>query len=257
LGPGRSSFSLGHLRSLDPRLRGSPTGEERPTNLQIASRLLLGRPGGLEANLVGYAWPAISWLALPALARRGRRRGGTTAAWAGAVALASAVWVSAYVLFWGVYFFPAARYFVPPLVVATLLAGVFLGLVVGETRGARRGLAAGAALAVVALTLAPHGAARRNLLSKMHPPERLVRQRIETWLALDDAQRAGRPTPFDPVEAQALGLLPPELAAGIGAWGELPDTTHTERLRARGLLPPAAAGLEDGSASSPRGEGGR
>ena len=63
---------------------------------------------------------------------------------------------------------------------------------------------------------------------------------FDRWLALGDDRRAGRTMPFDPVHAQALGLLTPDVVASIRTWGELPDTLHVRRLRANGTLPKLA-----------------
>ncbi len=63
-----------------------------------------------------------------------------------------------------------------------------------------------------------------------------TRARFDRWLAIGDERRSRRTMPFDPVHAQALGLLTPEVAAQVHAWGELPDTVHVRRLRANGFL---------------------
>jgi hypothetical protein len=68
-------------------------------------------------------------------------------------------------------------------------------------------------------------------------PDQDVRAAFAAWRRLPEPRRARTLLPFDPVEAQALGLLPPRVVRRIGAWGELPPTAHVKRLRALGLIP--------------------
>jgi hypothetical protein len=68
-------------------------------------------------------------------------------------------------------------------------------------------------------------------------PDRDLRSAVAAWLRLSDAARAAATMPFDPLEAQALGLLPPATTARLRAWGDLPPTVQVRRLRALGLLP--------------------
>jgi hypothetical protein len=65
---------------------------------------------------------------------------------------------------------------------------------------------------------------------KLPQIERGVRKRVPAWLASSDADRRGRRLPFDPVHAQARGLLPPAAVAGIREWGTLPPTWHVRQL---------------------------
>ncbi len=42
--------------------------------------------------------------------------------------------------------------------------------------------------------------------------------------------------PFDPLYAQALGLLSPQALRDVESWGRLPPTVHVRRLREMGYF---------------------
>jgi hypothetical protein len=68
-------------------------------------------------------------------------------------------------------------------------------------------------------------------------PDHDVRAAFAAWHRQPNAARAASTMPFDPLEAQAMGLLPPEVVSQIQSWGHLPPTVHVQRLRALGILP--------------------
>jgi hypothetical protein len=200
-------------------------------NLQYYSEVFLGLPGLSSDSYLGLWWPAAGWLAGAALVWRHRRRPPAAAG-----GLATAAMAAAHLVFYSLYFFPAARFLLVPLALPLLALGVACGLGASRPGLAARlgsGLAgAGLAAAVVVAFLAFSGEP-----ATAASPDRDVRSSCAAWLRLPDGVREGRPMPFDPVEAQALGLLPPTAADRIGAWGVLPPTVEVRRLRALGIIP--------------------
>ncbi len=231
-----SIFNLGFAFEPDETFRREIQG--RPlSHLELAVRVLLGLPGlGVRHNL-GHLWPILGWLAAVPLWKAVKRRGGSageiaaTAAWTAAALL---LWTLGHVAVFSLYFYPASRFYLGPLALCTVLFAVGCGL--GLSRPERRTrLLAGAAAALV-LSLTAWGFL--DLRDEAVPNLRKERTRASftRWLRMGDERRAGRPMPFDPVHAQALGLLTPEVAAGIREWGELPNTVHVRRLRANEFL---------------------
>src|ERR1700726_455705 len=128
----------------------------------------------------------------------------------------------------------------PPL----LAAGVAFGLGLrGSAPGApgRRGSACirlGAGLAAAGLVAASvAGFAAFRSLPVAAFPHQDVRAAFAAWRQLPEPARAAIVMPFDPVEAQAQGLLPPPVDRQIRIWGALPPTIHVRRLRALGNIP--------------------
>jgi hypothetical protein len=206
------------------------------SHLELAVRVLLGLPGMGIRHYLGILWPIAGWLAAVPVLRAAKGRGGTLAETAAWTAPALALWCLGHVAFFSLYFYPASRFYLAPLALCLVLFAVACGLRLSRPERQTRLLAAAAMALVLALTV--HG----FLALRNEPLPRLKKERIRAnfsrWLKMDDGRRAGRDMPFDPVHAQALGLLTPEVAAGIREWGELPNTLHVRRLRASGMLAP-------------------
>ncbi len=236
-----STFNLRFAFAPDVTFRQEIQG--RPlSHLELAARVLLGLPGMGVRHYLGHLWPILGWLAAIPLWRTAKRRHGDVAAFhrgvATWVAPALLLWTLGHVAVFSLYFYPASRFYLGPLALCLVLFAAACGL--GFSRSDRRArLLAGAAAALV-LSLAVSGFL--DLRDEAVPNLRKERTRASftRWLRMGDERRAGRPMPFDPVHAQALGLLTPEVAAGIREWGELPNTVHVRRLRANGVLPSAA-----------------
>ncbi|HSU80979.1 MAG TPA: hypothetical protein VLR69_01105, partial [Thermoanaerobaculia bacterium] len=188
-------------------------------------------------HYLGLFWPIAGWLAAIPLFRIARRRDPQTAGW---TALGLLLWTLGHAVVFSLYFYPASRFYLAPLALCVVLFATACGVALARL-DLRTRLAAGAAVLLVAL-LAAWGL--DNL--RREPPPRVeterTRARFAKWLAKGDEWRSQRTMPFDPVHAQALGLLTPEVASQVHAWGELPDTVHVRRLRANGFL--AARELE-------------
>jgi hypothetical protein len=207
------------------------------SNLQLGARVLLGLPGIRRAHDPGAFWPLLGWVACVALWRAARERGPTVASHATAAVGALAAWALAHLAVFSPYAYSGGRFYLPVLMVLATAFGAGLGLAVARAGGSRRRLAA-AAICVLAVPLLLPWSLPRLVPSRYAPPpfERAVGNRVARWLALPDEIRARRVVPFDPVFAQALGLLPPSALARVRHWGRLPPTWHVRRLVDLGRL---------------------
>ena len=153
------------------------------------------------------------------------------------LAAALLVWAAAHTALFALYFFSAPRFHLPVAALCPLAMGTAVGLGLAVSRPPVRALAAAAAMLVAAVVGLDFACFRSEPLP-LPPPEPDVRAAFTAWSALPPAARAAGTVSFDPVHAQALGLLGPRAVATIGAdWGELPPTRHVRRLRARGMIP--------------------
>lgn len=219
-----STFSLDHALKPDTTFRQEVHG--RPiSHLELALRVLLGIPGLGKRHYLGLLWPILGWLAAIPLFRIARRRW-ETAPW---IASALLLWTAGHVVVFSLYFYPASRFYLGPLALCLVLLACALGTM-------RWKIPAGIAAALILLLTVRAFAELRG----EPPPASLRRERTRAkftrWLEIGDEKRARRTMSFDPVHAQALGLLTPEVAARVRSWGELPDTVHVRRLRANRTL---------------------
>ena len=246
--------------------RGS--GGRPISHLRFYAQVLLGWPGLAPDSYLGLGWAALGWAAGLLLAWRRRRHPAVAAG-----TLAAGAVVAAHLAFYSLYFFPAARFQLAPLALPLVGAAVACGLGIAGPRAApaaarasraagspadqplrpaaaaslatglagAAGLAAAVAAGFLAFTAVPSGSF----------PDSDARAAFAAWRQLPETARAASTLPFDPVEAQALGLLPPAVSQQIGAWGALPATVHVRRLRGLGIIPdqpaarPAAGSLRD------------
>ncbi|MDX1998950.1 MAG: hypothetical protein SF066_14635 [Thermoanaerobaculia bacterium] len=224
----------GGVWSLDYALRGDPhvprLVDGAPIgSLEFVARAALGLPGLATYDSAGPFWPTAG-LVLLALALG---HGATRRKLAGPVrglAWGLALWVVFQVGLYGGYFFCSARFLLPLLALFAVAFGAGAAVIGSRSR-----------VALVAVGLVALGASGATAY-QVHQFESLRPRRVfevpsavvvESWLARSDAERAGMRVPFDPVHAQALGLLPPRRLEAIREWGELPDTVHVRRLRRR------------------------
>jgi hypothetical protein len=240
-------------------------------NLRFYAEVLLGWPGLAPDSYLGACWPALGWLAGLLLAWRLRHRPLLAAAF-----LTAATMAAAHLVFYSLYFFPAARFMLAPLALPLAAAAVACGLGIAGPRTTPAAEACHAAAGPAAP--APHrpgpvgpasrpagtaGKVRRAGLVRLAAlatltaltgviatgfcafaavrsapfPDRDVRAAFAAWRRLPEKARAASTLPFDPLEAQALGLLPPAVVRQIHAWGALPPTVHVRRLRGLGIIP--------------------
>mgnify|MGYP006153807931 CR=1 FL=1 len=134
-----------------------------------------------------------------------------------------------HVAVFSLYFYPASRFYLGPLALCLVLLACGLGTVRGK-------IPAAAAAGLILLLTVWGFFELRNEPSPASLRRERTRAKFTRWLQIGDEKRARRTMPFDPVHAQALGLLTPEVAAQVQSWGELPDTVHVRRLRANGTL---------------------
>lgn len=223
-------WSLDYALHGDPRvprlIEGSPVG-----NLEFVTRVALGLPGLVPHESPGPFWPAAGLLLLAlALGREILRR--PLESPVPGLALGLALWLGCQIALYGGYFFASARFLLPLLGVFAVALGAGAALL-GASGGSPRRLGVWL-LALGALVSTAHQARELETNRPRRTFEIPTATLVNGWLARGDAARAGQPTPFDPVHAQALGLLPPERLAAVHEWGELPDTVHVRRLRRRG-----------------------
>lgn len=219
-----STFGLDYALKPDTTFRQEVHG--RPiSHLELGLRVLLGLPGLGERHYLGLLWPILGWLAAIPLFRIARRRWETTP-W---VALALLLWTVGHVAVFSLYFYPASRFYLGPLALCLVLLAGGLGTI-------RWKIPAGIAAALLLLMTVWGFIELRNEPAPAALRRDRTRAKFTRWLQIGDERRANRVMPFDPVHAQALGLLTPEVAARIRSWGELPDTVHVRRLRANGTI---------------------
>jgi 4-amino-4-deoxy-L-arabinose transferase-like glycosyltransferase len=228
------AFNLRFALEPDQAFRQSVEG--RPlSHLELAVRVLLGLPGLAVRHYLGFFWPILGWLAAIPLLRVAKRRGGSAAEIAVWTAPALLLWLLGHVVVFSLYFYPASRFYLAPLALCLVLFAAACGLSLAQPRRRVRLVASAAAALVLFFTLQGFLALRKEPLPRLRKER--TRASFTRWLGRRDEARADRVMPFDPVHAQALGLLTPEVAAGVREWGELPNTVHVRRLRANGFLP--------------------
>jgi hypothetical protein len=208
------------------------------SHLDLAGRVLLGVPGLPAYHDLGFFWPLAGWLAALPLYRLARRRGGEAAAVAVWLTPALLLWTLAHVALFSLYFFPSSRFYLAPLALSPILLAVACGVGLAARPSAFfrgcRGLAAAGIAGTLLLAAWGLVALRREPPPEIYSERTLVL--FDRWLGWSDEERARQRMPFDPVHAQALGLLTPEVASTIHVWGELADTIHARRLKANGFL---------------------
>jgi hypothetical protein len=206
--------------------------EERPlSHFELALKVLSGWPGLRPSHYLGFLWPLAGWLATVPLYRIARRRDSQLTAW---IAPALLLWTLAHVAVFSLYFYPSPRFYLAPLALSLALLATECGVML--SRPDRMSRFGGAALVAGTVFLG----ARSFIELRNEPPPNVdterTRAHFNRWLEIGDERRSRRTMPYDPVYAQALGLLTPEVAAEVKAWGELPDTVQVRRLRANGFL---------------------
>ena len=230
--------NLGYVFNTDYAWYGSPEYPLRRTvqigHLEIALRTFLGQcfdPDAWSNTGLGNYWPPLAWIAGLWLARRAWRA--HRLAILPIVALVG--WFAGHIVLHSLYFFPGPRYYCAPLAWAWVF--VALAAVTLFKNKRIRPLLYGTGVVVAVLVTA--GLSQVLVLEngRTSPRNVVVEHRLEEWRQLDDTARAGRIMPFDPVQAQALGLLTPRVRETIGAWGRVPlNTSQMRRLAAIGEL---------------------
>lgn len=234
-GPGGDVFHWRYALLPDTSyLRGS---WEAYSHAGIGARVLLGFEGLPFYHYAGLHWPLAGWAALLVLAMPLRRLLAVPSREVSLVAGGLLLWTFAHFALYSCYFFPAGRFYFAPLAASAVGLGTVCGL--ASAAGGR-----GWSVALLGAVLVVASAVRtipnlRGYREFRPPPEEVnVASKVARWRALDDQQRARRALRFDPVVAQAEGLLPSRVVAGVRAWGKLPPTLHVRRLVEAGLIAP-------------------
>lgn len=236
-GRGGDAFSLRYAFEPYSPFKIGPGRKPLP-HLEVAARVLLGIPGLRIYHYAGLIWPALGWLAAIPLWRTARRRGGEAAALAPWIAAALLLWTLAHIALFSTYFYPAGRFYVGPQALSLALLAIACGCVLSRPGRLAKTVAGLTAGVVLGMTLHGFVDVRDDRLPPLKRTEWNVPRKLDRWMAMGEERRSWRTVPFDPVHAQALGLLTPEVVDSIGSWGKLPATRHVQRLRAIGLVKP-------------------
>jgi len=225
---GHASFALRHRRTHEPM-----------GNLEVAVRTLLGLPGLPKVGNahLGQWWPMTAWLCAAALAAAVVwRQQGSRRVTAVTLIVMMLVWFAGHLAVYTLYFFPQTRFYLPVMVWCWVAVGVAAAVWWDGSwrRRAVLGYVVGSSFVLTAVSLRP------MLVWTTLGPDRdnqAVRAAFADWRTWSDERRAGTMVPFDPVHAQALGLLAPEVLAVTRVWGPLPAVEHVWRLKNQGKIP--------------------
>jgi hypothetical protein len=207
-------------------------------HLRLALHLFAGVPLGRHQPGLGWVWPTIAWLVGGAVACDRALQGRDSERRLNLLVIAAfATLILSHIVLFGTYFYPAPRFYL----LALAPAWVLLGGTVGHLGQHRSPVFRAAALVALVLTAFAVKSELQLFLERPTVPsaemnERDLRAPFRAWSMVPDDLRRELPVPFDPVRAQAMGLLPPSALSGISEWGPLPETEHTIPLRARGLI---------------------
>jgi len=210
-----------------PLVDASQTRRRVP-NAQVVTQVLLGVPGLLLWEYVGYFWPAVGLIAAVWLARALMSRSPPLAAFV----RAAGAWSLAHVALALVFIWPTPRILLSALLLQTLALWTAIGVAWSRRRLAK---ALAGTLAVTMIIASLWLIDRRLGSSWRHEDlNAATRNAVAAWLeASQDGEPA--PVPFDSVRAQALGLLSGR-DIGTLRWGDLRETWHFRVLRHNGYL---------------------
>ncbi len=220
---------------------------------KIASSAIFGIPRGME---IGRYWPVAGWIAAAIVARRAGRTpaGDSNARKLRGIIVVLSLWAALHVAFYGCFFFPAQRFYIAPSHSAILFSTAALGLVVSSRKLWARLGGIAAAGAIVAYALLDYNNLLRALPTSSEPALELeVARKYRQWRESSPQERRRRGPRFDPVTAQALGLLDGDSIWGLREWGPLPRTPHIVALEARGTLSPESLRRSAARAHRPQG----
>jgi|CXWL01.1.fsa_nt_gi hypothetical protein len=239
----RSGLDPTRLTAYDLWIPKRYAGLSTPFGLSAESalfvlRALLGLPGLRAAAYVGRWWPLVGWAVIALVARRQWADGsapGRRLAIAGC-----GLWIVLNVGTYGLYFFTATRFLLPLLAIATIGTAVGIDRSLDRLRqlSGRQLLPSMLLLALVAVGGVSWWQRQRWEPARAPRERRQTASHVRTLMALGRSPAAAARFEFDPVYAQALGLLPERRRARLGSWG-LPgrDTSQLMRLRGLGCWP--------------------
>jgi len=226
------TFRLSYALHGNPKLAMGIPLRLDPHLVRIA-RMLAGTSQQHPIFLLGHWWPLLGWFGLAAAALVLPKHGsGQRVRW---LAGSLAVWVLGHAAFYAVYFALVSRYFLAPMAICIGSLAVGLHCLISKYPyatvrvGARALMIATVVLAVADLDRIPEPRDFRQ-------PTDELKSAHGAWVGMGAEERAERDLPFDPVYAQAMGLLGPQIIDGIGAWGKLPRTSHVLRLVGIGVI---------------------
>ncbi len=213
-------FALVGNEAFPARLGGAPV-----SHLHYGFATLLGLPGLPPRTLHGTLWPLIGWTGGLWMLRRQALR--QVFPWV--------LWVLLTVGIFALYFYPDARFHLGLLALVTFLSVRTIGLLALQRRRAAQVFGGFLGLFLV-LNLVRDFATYRDRTPVVRDSNRGVAESVAGWLDLPDSKRRNLQIPFDPVRAQALGLLDSARIRGVESWGRLPETDHVLRLRKNGQI---------------------
>jgi hypothetical protein len=229
-------------------------GSTRSSGLRYAARVLAGERTRNDRDRQPPGLPFAALALLGALALlRARRAGAAATEGERALALALAAWFAAHLLGYSAYYYRLPRFFGAPAALLVLAGSWGAAVAIAGGSRARRATAV-ALVAWIGGSMAIDAGRSREPVRRAPARRSLAAQveaRVEAWREMPPRRRRRAPVmPFDPLEAQAFGVLRPSEAHRF-PWGELPPTEHAFRFAARSRRPGAAAGSVDTPGSGP------
>ncbi|HVT61226.1 MAG TPA: hypothetical protein VHR45_22880 [Thermoanaerobaculia bacterium] len=217
-----AAFSPGFAAALPHEVPPAVHGEAW-SRLGFIASSHLELSGGGKDHKVGPLWSGLCWISLAGLVIFGwQGRAKIAVPWR-RLPLAVLVWVAGDLA--ASYFFPHSR-----LHLAAAAAGLWaLGTAAGLGFGQQKWTVRGVAIVGVCLMMVTAAAGSWRQLEEPAPAgfdPGATERAVTAWLRLSDEERSERQLQFDPLEAQALGLLRPDVLARVQRWGADP-----ERLR--------------------------
>lgn len=224
------AFGAGHETAAHAR-----HGDGRLANGTFGLATLLGLPLASATGLGSY-WPILAWSLGGGLLWRLRRQG--RFAWLVVVGLAA--WPVGHLVVFSLYIYTSGRFYLGVASWPWVLLAVATGWWCLRSRRPGRELFVTAIVLGLVFLSARSGV--RRIPWTWTPDYKVwfdkTRANFEPWQRRTDSERSELVAPIHPLVAQALGWLPRDTVAGIGAWGRLDASIeHVRRLVDLGVIP--------------------
>ena len=209
--------------------------QNRGSHFLYGMKILAGirEPNNWNISYIGLLWPLLGWFWLIWMISR---RTWQTSPLVLLISGSIVIWALITLIFYALYFYPAPRFYITIQALSVILLGISAAWSFIHGHKITRCL-----ILVTMLTILVNTFVLGNWLPQVRDhvqPDQLAAA-VDKWIKTDEADRKITSTGFDPIVAQALGLLHPETIKHLNEWGQLPRTAHTARLLAKGLLKPS------------------